>query len=409
MGKLTSSLLSFLCLLLIGPAIHAEDDWSIRGYLKSFALAQNKLDLNNAPAGFEPGDRLYQSQNSIRLMFEYFHGDSAAFELHYEVSPIYYSSPVAQNASANSTFAVAANSYRLTDPNPTLGSTRDKSVIYQNLDRLNLQINFQSGDLTIGRQAISFGSARVINPTDVFLPFDVKTLNQEYRIGIDAIRFQKPLSDLSELDMGVILGVDGAKENSAAFVQAVTNLSGADVSGTLIRYSQQNLIGAGIQSSLGDFGFWLEGAHVWGETQYTRLSTGVDYAFNESVFGMIEYHFSEAGATSPDEYLNLANEIAFKKGGVFLLGRNYLIPAINWVASPLLNLNIQSLINLDDSSAFLSLSGEYSLSDNLYMSFGIYTFIGEQLEFSLSYPGFTIGSEYGGNPDLAYMSLKYYF
>ena len=404
---LTSSL--GLLLICFSQGLHADDDWSIRGYLKSFALAQDEFKLNDAPGGFDQGDPLYQSQNSIRVMFEYFLGDELAFEFHYEASPIYYSSPVVQSPLAGRTFTVVGNNYRLTDPSPTLGNVGDKSVVYQNLDRANLQINLRSGDLTIGRQAISFGSARIINPTDVFLPFDVKTLNQEYRIGVDAIRFQKPLSDLSELDVGVILGEDGDEENSAAFVQALTNLSGVDISGTLIRYSRQNLIGAGIQSSLGDFGFWLEGAYVRGDDNYTRVSTGLDYAFNDSVFGAIEYHFSEAGASSPEEYISLVDEIAFQKGGVFLLGRNYLIPVVSWVASPLLTVSTQALINLDDSSAFLSVTGEYSVSENLYTNLGVYVFFGEELDFSLTYPGFVIGSEYGGSPNLAYMSLKYYF
>ncbi len=400
-----------LCLLLISfsQTILADDDWSVRGYLKSFALAQDALELNNAPPELDTGDRLYQSQNSLRLMFAYFHGDSAAFEIHYEVSPIYYSSPVEQDVLAGSTFAIPANSYRLTEPSATLGSRQDKSVIYQNLDRFNVQVNFRSGDLTIGRQAISFGSARIISPSDVFLPFDEKTLNQEYRIGVDAIRFQKPLNDLSELDMGVILGMDGTSENSAVFVQALANRSGADISGTLMRYSRQNLIGAGIQSAIGDFGFWLEAAYVWGDAQYTRLSTGLDYAFSDAVYGMIAYHFSEAGTTSPEEYLSLANEIAFQRGGVFLLGQNYLIPVISWVASPLVSVSAQALINLNDSSAFLSLSGEYSASANLYLNAGIYLFAGDRIEFSPTPPGFTIGSEYGGSPTLAFMSLKYYF
>ena len=99
-----------LCLLLISfsQTILADDDWSVRGYLKSFALAQDALELNNAPPELDTGDRLYQSQNSLRLMFAYFHGDSAAFEIHYEVSPIYYSSPVEQDVLAGSTFAIPA-------------------------------------------------------------------------------------------------------------------------------------------------------------------------------------------------------------------------------------------------------------------------------------------------------------
>ena len=81
--------------------------------------------------------------------------------------------------------------YRLTDIDPLLIDEARRPVL-QNLDRLNIQLQFDQGDLTIGRQAITFGSARIINPTDVFLPYNVTALNTEYRIGVDAIRYQKP-------------------------------------------------------------------------------------------------------------------------------------------------------------------------------------------------------------------------
>jgi len=51
-----------------------------------------------------------------------------------------------------------------------------------------------------------------------------------------------------------------------------------------------------MQSELGSLGFWLEAAYVDGESNYVRASTGVDYAFNEVIFGMVEYHFNGAGS-----------------------------------------------------------------------------------------------------------------
>ena len=77
-------------------------------------------------------------------------------------------------------------------------------------------------------------------------------------------------------------------------IQAKTNVSGMDISTALIRFADANLVGAGIESALGDFGFWLEGAQVTDQDRYSRWSTGVDYAFTESLVGMIEYHFNEA-------------------------------------------------------------------------------------------------------------------
>ena len=42
----------------------------------------------------------------------------------------------------------------------------------------------------------------------------------------------------------------------------------------------------------------------------------------------------------------------------------------------------QAIYNLDDNSAFLSLSAEYNIAQNFYMDFGYYHFSGD--EFSLT-------------------------
>lgn len=383
--------------------------WTLRGYLKSYGLAQKSIDFDNAPSGLIDERSLYQSQNSVRFILEGSPTEALAWELHYELSPIFYSASVELNPISASTIAPGANSYRFSDIDPVLGTATEKAVILENLDRLNVQFRFEPGDLTIGRQAIAFGSARIINPTDVFLPFDVQTLNQEYRIGIDAIRFQQPMGELGELDMGIILGKGGDAENSAMFIQALNNVSGMDLQGTIMRFSDQNLAGFGIQSALGNFGFWFEVAHVWNGDEYTRASTGLDYAFAENVFAMIEYHYNGAGSRSPEQYIDLFDDFAYRRGGVFLLGQNYIIPALNWTATPLLSIALQAIVNLDDSSAFVNLSGEYSVSENLYSSFGVYVFTGDHLEYTSLPPNILLGSEYGINPDLLYISLRYYF
>jgi hypothetical protein len=383
--------------------------WGLRGYLKSYALAQDSVEVDDAPNDLIDDSSIYQSQNSLRLMFEGAPTDALAWELHYELTPVFYSSAVDLNPITTSTITLAGNSYRVADIDPVLGDATDKSANLQNLDRLNVQFRLGFGDLTIGRQAIAFGSARAINPTDVFLPFEVQTLNQEYRIGVDAIRLQQPMGELGELDMGIILGEDADTENSAVFIQTLNNISGMDLRAALMRFSGQNLAGFGIQSSLGDFGFWLEAAHVWNGDEYTRASTGLDYAFSEKVFGMLEYHYNGAGTRYPEQYAGLFDDFAHSKGGVFLLGENYVIPSLNWTATPLLGISLQAIVNLDDSSAFVNLASDYSISENLYSNLGVYIFTGDHLQYTMLPPNLLLGSEYGINPNLMYLSLRYYF
>jgi hypothetical protein len=386
-------------LVLLCAAFPVSADTNFAGYMKSFAVAQDEIS-----AGPFNIDRTYQSQSALRLMWERF-GSKAVWQLHYELSPVLVSR---QLALTSPTFAQVDDSYRLTDIDSSLSDSDEKHQVYQNLDRFNVQFQFSHGDLTIGRQAITFGSARIINPTDVFLPFDVRTFNTEYRVGVDAIRYQSPMGELGELDVGVILGDNADSDNSAMFLQMRGNVAGKDLQLAVSRFARQNMIGAGVQTSLGDFGFWTELAAVSGDKDYLRTSLGVDYAFTSTTFMQIEYHYNGAGSKEPNDYLTTAMTTPYQRGGVFLLGRHYLIPALSIQASPLWSVGIQGIFNVDDQSAFLSASAVYNVAEDFYMDFGYYHFTGDSLSSSLTQP-VQINSEYGASPNVLYASLRFYF
>ena len=376
---------------------------SFSGYAKSYNSWQERIDVPLLQT-----DSSFQSQNSLRLTLEGFGqtaGVDSVWQVHYEVSPLI--SSISSNVS-NNTLSDSGGAYRLTDLSSTVGTETSKRRIQQNLDRFNLQFNFSAGDLTIGRQAISFGAARFINPTDVFLPFDVRTYNTEYRTGIDAVRFQKPLGQLGEIDFGLILGPDGEAASSAAFGQIKTNLKGSDLHATVIRFAEQNLIGFGLQTALWDFGTWVEAASVTGIRDYWRVSLGLDYSFNESTFASVEYHYNGAGSDDVATYLTQINQIPYSQGGVFFLGENYIIPALSIQLSPLTTVGIQGVFNLDDHSTYLSASLNYNVKEDLYIGLGYYHFSGKKL--SLTTTGSPVlNSEYGSNPDNLFVSISYYF
>ena len=384
---------------LLAVSTNALAEINLSGYLKSFVVAQDELD--NPVLQF---DKLYQSQNSARIMLDGFSG-RITWQLHYELSPVFVSKSLATELP---TFNVVGDNYRLTDPESNLLDDDNKNQLYQNLDRLNFQVQMEAGDLTIGRQAISFGSARIISPTDIFLPFDVRTFNTEYRNGVDAVRFQRPWGDLGEIDIGIVLGKDAKSENSAAFLQLRTNYKGADYHLAIIEFAAQQLTGLGLQTAICDLGFWLEAAYVNGDKNYLRLSTGVDYSFSENTFAQIEYHYNGAGSDDHKDYFSNLSSTPYQRGGVFLLGENYIMPSFTVQLSSLWFVATQAIYNLDDNSAFLSLSAEYNIAQNFYMDFGYYHFFGD--DFSLTedqLPEFN--SEYGPNPDTFFASIRYYF
>ena len=373
---------------------------NISGYLKSYAVAQNSISND-----FFATNTIYQAQNSGRLMLET-STDKAAFELHYELSPLLVSRSTGGDLQS---FNIVGNDYRLSDIETSLtNDVTSKTQLYQNLDRFNVQWQFDAGDLTIGRQAISFGGARFINPTDIFLPFDIRTFNTEYRTGVDAVRFQAPWGDLGEVDVGIVLGDDGKRENSAAFVQVSRNFVGKDYNLAYVEYARQSLVSLSLQAEISAMGFWFEGAFVDGDVDHFRGSTGLDDALSENTLGMIEYHYNGAGSGDADRYLSLLDTLPYRRGGVFLLGENYLLPSLSFRATPLLSLAMQAIVNLDDASGYTSLSAEYNIAENFYIDFAAYFFVGDDLTTS-PFQTPMLGSEYGANPNMLYTSIRWYF
>lgn len=406
------------CIILICSQTWAEDEAAANfsGYVKSYTLWQDALEVSNS----EPlADEQWQSQNSLRLMLDYFPSEQLSVQLHYEIQPIYRTKPSALGAGGPfSTLSSIDNRYRIKDfSNPDDG---DHWLFLQNLDRLNLRYSTEQGDLTIGRQVVSFGSARFVNPTDIFVPFALQTLNQEYRVGIDAIRYQAALGDFAQLDMGAVIGEDAKKENSGLFLRGRDNWDGRDVQGIVIALDQAWLIGGGLETAIGNYGFWLETAYVDAEIEidntevrYWRHSVGSDYALNERWILMLEYHYNGAGSDDPQDYLALLAVQPYQQGGVYLLGRHYLIPALNWQASPLISVNGSGFFNLEDDSCFISLVADISWSEDLYSDVGVYWSRGEGLSLDLAVSpdpaALQFGSEFGNYPVSVYASLRWYF
>ncbi len=386
--------LMLIVLLLAGPA-RAD----VSGSLKTFLITQEAIE-NGLLAAPEQSSL----QMPLRLMWGQNLTEKVNFEAHLQLTPV---------ASTESIIALRDATrrdptYRFDDLKATLGNGSDKSLTLQNLDRFNVQIRLDQGNLTLGRQSIAFGNSRFVSPSDVFLPFDVRTLDQEYRRGVDAVRYQASVGDLSEIDVGFVMGSSAQAQTSAAFIQARTNLRGQDYQVTLIDYADQSLLGVGVEGALGSSGYWAEVAATRGDADYLRASVGMDFALNAFSLVMVEYHYNGPGVEDPVEYLAAQEGVAFDKGGVYLLGRHYLATSVQAQVSPLLSVSGQALVNLSDDSAFLSMATSYNASENTYIDVGYYHFLGDAV---VAATDLTIapGSEYGILPRSLYVSLRWYF
>ncbi|MBN1213565.1 MAG: hypothetical protein JXA92_13420 [candidate division Zixibacteria bacterium] len=296
-------------------------------------------------------------------------------------------------------------------------------AFFQNLDRAFVTVRTKQADFFIGRQAIAWGSARVINPTDIIAPFTYDELDAEDRLGVDAVRMRLPLGFMGELDAGYIAGSNLYFDRSSAYVRTKFYAARTDVTLIMAGFRENLLAGFDIARALGGAGFWTEAAYVWADAlsddrksdacDYFRGTVGLDYSFGDKTYGFLEYHFNGAGAADTEEYLDNITTPAYTEGAVYLMGRHYLIPGLNYQLTPLFTLSGQLLVNLTEPSGYLTPQFEYNVSPNIYINGGAFIGLGKYPVFTVDIDDRTVladlRSEFGSYTNTYFTSLRVYF
>lgn len=81
---------------------------------------------------------------------------------------------------------------------------RHQTLIY--VDRLTAAFSAGDLDVTVGRQAITFGKAYFWNPLDIFRPFGADQINRDYKAGVDAVRADLEINTFSGVTLAAVFG-----------------------------------------------------------------------------------------------------------------------------------------------------------------------------------------------------------
>jgi hypothetical protein len=394
----------------------------ISGYYKNFSIFFSVPDFLTGGEGLET-DSLGAVNNRFRLRATIKARKRVEFKLAYDLSPRIQDPILFQDTLFFP--GTISPGYRLIDFRDRIYPYSKKSArsfgLFHNLDRFMVMLRFNWADLYIGRQALAWGSARLINPTDIIAPFSFNELDTEERRGADAVRLRIPLGMMDELDLGVVAGQDFKSENSAAFVRCKFYVWRTDVSLISLAFRHHLLLGLDFARALGGAGLWCETALVFPylfeedplikEDHYFRLSVGMDYNLTSKLYGYVEYHFSSAGLKHPKEYLNLFSSSAFQDGSVYLMGKHYLGVGGTYQITPLLPGSLMILFNANDQSLTLAPFLEYNIASDIYLSAGCYLGIGSEPETVLGDGSGAqiMESEFGTYPDMVFTSFRIYF
>ncbi len=277
-------------------------------------------------------------------------------------------------------------------------------------DRLNLTLPLGgAAEISVGRQVISWASTLILTPADPFTPFDPSDPFREYRAGVDAARFQVYPDAFSEIDIVVrpVSTVDG--DQVTALARASTNWGVWDVGawGGIV-FDEP----AGALSLVGELGPWAVRSEVAVRSEaddvIVRGTVGVDRRFNaggRDLYLIAEYQHDGFGAASSEDLLAVAASDPFLRGELQVLSRDALAVQASYQISPLWGIDLLTLTSLVDGSMLLSGGVSWSVGSNSSLRGGFFFGIGDDTVDLAT----ELGSEFGAQPTLGYVSLSHFF
>ncbi|MGD8383750.1 MAG: hypothetical protein PVJ11_16530, partial [Syntrophobacterales bacterium] len=186
--------------------------WALYGDTESAFGLDGRLSTTNALVdnyNFEPffADKNTDqfSQNLLRLIA----GGRPTGQLTYEVHGIqsYTYSSAGDGTTESPIFGTSGADQRYRSLDATWDwHDGDNDVASLWLDRFNAKSALSWADITVGRQAITFGKAYFWNPLDIFLPFDPRQFDRDYKAGVDALRVDIPLGSFTGINLITVAG-----------------------------------------------------------------------------------------------------------------------------------------------------------------------------------------------------------
>lgn len=289
-------------------------------------------------------------------------------------------------------------------------------------DRFNVKLALPFADVTLGRQAITFGKAYFWNPLDVFLAFDPTAFDRDYKRGVDALKVDVPIGDFSGITLVGVLGrPDGghAGYRSAGVLRVFTNFLNWDFAvqgGKVYGGFHAGLAAAG---ELGPVEVRAEAAYFWPlpdlrpdnaadipEGLTAVIGVGRMMAlFDRTLTLQAEYLFnSAAGSTTLRESFDLVSK------GLMLQASEHLLGAVvTYEITSLIRGSFATVFSMSDQPSVILQPGlGYSAADEVDLLAGAMIALGDRPTLDHA-TGLSFRSEYGTYPHFFYFEVKVYF
>ncbi|MEE8311998.1 MAG: hypothetical protein V3R77_07060 [Candidatus Binatia bacterium] len=430
-----------LCFPATAPALYGDTDgaFGLDGSLRS---AWSYIDNYDTDLLLDGADDAVASETLLRLIAAGHPDEDWSYEVH-GIQSVDYSSVAGGAILAPFAAGGQETRYRAFDLTWDWHET-DNVLASLWLDRGNATHRVGRADITVGRQAITLGKAFFWNPLDVFLPFDPRQFDQEYKPGVDAARVDVALGRFSGASvfgvagrtltgLGTLAQDQGGFANASWFGSAVlgrlfSSWRGWDLAlqGGKIYGGYQ--VGGGASGEIGPLEFRLEAAYFLasdspalieappspivppfaaGEDLVRDAATvvvGTGRRFANSLTLEFEYFYNGAGDADNRD----AAFLRFIAGDSLSIGNHVGGFLASYELTPLLFATLPAIVSFDDGSYQIlprlvwSVANEIEIHVGAIVNFGARPIPDNPLDLGLQ-------SEYGTFPNSIYLQPRWYF
>lgn len=252
------------------------------------------------------------------------------------------------------------------------------------IDRLSAQWQQDDWSVTLGRQAVSWGSGIVFQPLDPFNPFAPTAVDRDYKNGDDLVLIERLLPNGHDLQVLHVMRRDQRQQIRSRVSSTAAKWHGyvLDSEFELIAASHydQDFIGLSVRQPLGPAVIrtdlaWREGPQNGDRWRLLGI-VNADLAFpirDNMAYVFAEYFYNDFGMQrmpEPGDALPEQLQTALLRGEVFNLMREYLALGGSYQWHPLVTQSLSVINNLTDGSALIQGQISVDAAQNQQLQFG---------------------------------------
>ena len=260
-------------------------------------------------------------------------------------------------------------------------------------DRLAIEYRDSRLAITVGRQAVSWGSGHVFQPMDLFNPFAPTAVDRDYKPGDDILLIERRFAHSALQLLHVARRDARGRAGDDSYAAMWHGIFGArEVELMAARHYRDDLLGMTLRTPLGP-------AMLRTDIVGTRVSldgdrrisgiVNIDCAFElfrRTGLVFAEYFHNDFGVDTATAALPAPLRDRLARGELFNIMRDYLAAGATYQWHPLWSQSLAWIGNLNDQSSLVQTSLTYDPSDSARVQAGLVAALGGA------------GDEFGGVP-----------